>query len=241
MLFHVRWKTRKPSHWYLQKFKIHHLIETAGTYSAGQGGAMNISTLTKGIILAGAISVTSGAQAQAQTAPAVAETKPAVNVVIQPGDSLTKIATDHATTYSRLYDANLSIVHPDVIHPGESVRIPSAEEQLVSRPLPSVPEQSVAATYQPPTQQTVAPRVAVATGDAWSRLANCESGGNPSTNTGNGYYGAYQFSASTWSSVGGSGLPHQASYEEQTARAQMLQARSGWGQWPSCSSQLGLR
>lgn len=77
--------------------------------------------------------------------------------------------------------------------------------------------------------------------DVWAALAQCESGGNPTTNTGNGYYGLYQFSLSTWQSVGGSGLPSEASAAEQTQRAQILQARAGWGQWPACSAKLGLR
>jgi uncharacterized protein YabE (DUF348 family) len=81
---------------------------------------------------------------------------------------------------------------------------------------------------------------AVATGDVWAALAQCESGGNPSTNTGNGYYGMYQFSLSTWQSVGGSGLPSDASASEQTMRAQILQQRAGWGQWPHCAAKLGL-
>lgn len=74
----------------------------------------------------------------------------------------------------------------------------------------------------------------------WAALAQCESGGNPATNTGNGYYGLYQFSASTWRSVGGSGLPSDASAAEQTQRAQILQQRAGWGQWPACARKLGL-
>lgn len=77
--------------------------------------------------------------------------------------------------------------------------------------------------------------------DVWAALAQCESGGNPTTNTGNGYYGLYQFSLSTWQAVGGSGLPSEASAAEQTQRAQTLQARAGWGQWPACSAKLGLR
>jgi resuscitation-promoting factor RpfB len=75
----------------------------------------------------------------------------------------------------------------------------------------------------------------------WDRLAQCESGGNWAINTGNGYYGGLQFSASTWRSVGGTGLPHQHSREEQIKRGKILQARAGWGQWPHCSSRLGLR
>jgi len=81
----------------------------------------------------------------------------------------------------------------------------------------------------------------VAAGGAWAALAKCESGGNPRTNTGNGYYGLYQFSLSTWRSLGGTGLPSDASAAEQTRIAQKLQARSGWGQWPACSRKLGLR
>ncbi len=75
----------------------------------------------------------------------------------------------------------------------------------------------------------------------WDRLAQCESGGNWATNSGNGYYGGLQFSAATWRAVGGTGLPHQHSRAEQIKRGQILQARSGWGQWPHCSSALGLR
>ena len=73
----------------------------------------------------------------------------------------------------------------------------------------------------------------------WAAIAQCESGGNPSINTGNGYYGMYQFSLPTWRSVGGSGLPSDASVEEQTMRARMLHQRSGWGQW-GCAYRLGL-
>ena len=96
-----------------------------------------------------------------------------------------------------------------------------------------------------PVQKVVARGTAeapsVPDGSVFDRLAQCESGGNWKANTGNGYYGGVQFSASTWRAVGGSGLPHQHSREEQIKRAQILQERSGWGQWPSCSSKLGLR
>jgi uncharacterized protein YabE (DUF348 family) len=65
----------------------------------------------------------------------------------------------------------------------------------------------------------------------WDKIAKCESGGNWKINTGNGYYGGLQFSAATWKSVGGPGLPHQQSREVQIKYAKILQARSGWGQW----------
>ena len=75
---------------------------------------------------------------------------------------------------------------------------------------------------------------------AWDRLAQCESGGNWSINTGNGYYGGVQFSAQSWQWAGGSGLPSDASKQEQIERAHALWERQGWNAWPACSSQLGL-
>ena len=80
----------------------------------------------------------------------------------------------------------------------------------------------------------------VADGSGWASLAQCESGGNPHINTGNGFYGAFQFTLSTWQAMGGTGYPHEHSYETQLAMAQQLQARSGWGQWPGCAAKLGL-
>ena len=75
---------------------------------------------------------------------------------------------------------------------------------------------------------------------ALARLRHCESGGRYELNTGNGYFGAYQFSASTWLRLGFSGLPHQATPAVQDQAARKLQAKSGWGQWPACARKLGL-
>lgn len=77
-------------------------------------------------------------------------------------------------------------------------------------------------------------------GGSFGALRQCEAGGNYSENTGNGFYGAYQFSLSTWQSLGYSGLPSDASPAQQDAAAQQLQAQDGWGPWPGCSAQLGL-
>ena len=73
----------------------------------------------------------------------------------------------------------------------------------------------------------------------WAALANCESGGNPRAyNPAGPFYGLYQFMESTWHSVGGVGLPSDASPSEQTYRAQILYNRSGAGQWPVCGHYL---
>ncbi|MBW3569055.1 transglycosylase family protein [Candidatus Parcubacteria bacterium] len=74
----------------------------------------------------------------------------------------------------------------------------------------------------------------------WDQLAGCESGGDWSINTGNGYYGGLQFKLSSWQVVGGSGLPHHASKSEQIFRAQKLKDIQGWKAWPECSSRLSL-
>lgn len=65
-------------------------------------------------------------------------------------------------------------------------------------------------------------------------IAACESGGNPSADTGNGFYGKYQFTLQTWQSVGGSGNPAAASEAEQDRRAAMLYAQAGSSPWPVC-------
>lgn len=85
---------------------------------------------------------------------------------------------------------------------------------------------------------------AVSNGSTWDRLAQCESGGNWSTNTGNGYYGGLQFNPNTWLSMGGgqyAPTADKATREQQIAVASKLQARAGWGQWPACTRAMGLR
>ncbi|MDY6995464.1 MAG: transglycosylase family protein [Actinomycetota bacterium] len=86
----------------------------------------------------------------------------------------------------------------------------------------------------------VAP-MALATGTAnadsgvnWDAVAACESGGNWAINTGNGYYGGLQFALGTWHGNGGSGMPHNASREEQIRVAENVLQTQGIGAWPTC-------
>jgi hypothetical protein len=92
----------------------------------------------------------------------------------------------------------------------------------------------------PPPAPAAAPAVNTQ-GNRWDQLAQCESGGRWNINTGNGYYGGVQFSASSWRAVGGTGLAHQHSRETQIAMAERLLVRQGWGAWPHCSRKLGFR
>jgi Transglycosylase-like domain len=79
-----------------------------------------------------------------------------------------------------------------------------------------------------------------ARGDVWEALARCESG-MTNADTGNGYYGYFQFLPGTWHALGYAGLPTDYDYPTQRTAAQALQARAGWGQWPACTAKLGLR
>lgn len=82
-----------------------------------------------------------------------------------------------------------------------------------------------------------------ATTTAWDRVAQCESGGNWKINTGNGFYGGVQFSASTWKAYGGktyASEAHLATKAEQIAIARRVLAGQGPGAWPTCSRRAGL-
>jgi LysM repeat protein len=74
----------------------------------------------------------------------------------------------------------------------------------------------------------------------WEKLAQCESGGNWSINTGNGFYGGLQFTQQSWNGVGMSGSPHTASKEMQIEAGERLLAVQGWGAWPACTAKYGL-
>ena len=109
-------------------------------------------------------------------------------------------------------------------------------------PAPSTSSQS--APSQPAPSQPSAPAPSVSNGSVWDSLAQCESGGNWSINTGNGYYGGLQFSYGTWLAYGGgqyAQTANLASRAQQIAIATKVRdARGGYGDWPACASKLGL-
>lgn len=89
---------------------------------------------------------------------------------------------------------------------------------------------------------TTAGEAQAADNGVWDRIAQCESGGNWHINTGNGYYGGLQFSASTWKGFGGGAYARtadKASKAQQIAIATKVQRVQGWGAWPTCSRKAG--
>ena len=215
---------------------------------------MQFSVKLTALALAGAISLFGATSASA---------KESAEVTINPGDTLEIIAEAHDTTYPRVFNANAHIAHPDLINAGDTVRIPAEDEELpdrfgemqaVAQAQAAVAAQAQAqhieqpvyveqAQYQAPAPQPAAAPVA-ADGSVWDTIAQCESGGNWAINTGNGYSGGLQFHPQTWAGHGGGEYAASAAgatREQQIAVAERVLASQGWGAWPSCSSQAGLR
>jgi uncharacterized protein YabE (DUF348 family) len=114
----------------------------------------------------------------------------------------------------------------------------AAKHQTSSKSSPTHSSKS-RSTSPKKSSSSRAPRVA--SGSVWDKIARCESGGNWSINTGNGFYGGLQFTKSTWHAFGGSGMPNHASRARQIAVAKKVQKSQGWGAWPGCTRKLGLR
>jgi LysM repeat protein len=166
--------------------------------------------------------------------------------VVKSGDTLGRIAGRQGLgSWRPLYDANPSIKNPNLIFPGQRLIIPSGSGQVSHRSFStqhsSVRHSHRSSTFQRSSSGSSGRSGPVAGGGVWDRLAQCESGGNWSINTGNGFYGGLQFTQSSWRAAGGSGNPQHASRSEQIRVAQHLQSMQGWGAWPTCSRKIGLR
>ena len=181
-----------------------------------------------------------------------------INIVhtVQEGESLGSIAGaygfDESAGWRILFDANEDVDQPAHVWPGLELTVPAHGDELTHRavPEPPAPEPEAESATGEREQRARASRnasrsstggAATVSGGRWDTLAACESGGNWSINTGNGYYGGLQFSVQSWRAVGGTGYPHQASKAEQIKRAEMLLSRQGWGAWPACTRKLGWR
>jgi uncharacterized protein YabE (DUF348 family) len=174
------------------------------------------------------------------------------DVLVKPGDDVKAVRIDMVDRTEKV-ERDPKVVYRDddsmekgtekVLEPGKGARL---EQQVLITKADGKTRHRLVLTSR--TVSKGEPRVvargtaeapSVEDGSVWDRIAQCESGGNWSINTGNGYYGGLQFSAATWHSVGGPGLPHEHSREVQIKYAKILQQRSGWGQW-SCASKVGV-
>ncbi|HEY3463884.1 MAG TPA: transglycosylase family protein [Amycolatopsis sp.] len=111
---------------------------------------------------------------------------------------------------------------------GKEVSRESISEQIITPAKPKIIHVGTKKPADPP----------IGDASAWDRIAQCESGGNWSINSGNGYYGGLQFDKRTWDAYGGdayAAYPNQASKAQQIAIAEKVRdARGGYSAWPVC-------
>ncbi|BCO78192.1 resuscitation-promoting factor rpfE [Mycobacterium intracellulare] len=131
-------------------------------------------------------------------------------------------ATAHADE-AVSFDPNIPAAAPDA--PAPDAPAPDAPPAPVGFD-PNVPP--------PPGPDVPPPPPVRAYSVNWDAIAQCESGGNWSISTGNGYAGGLQFTPSTWRANGGSGSPSGASREEQIRVAENVLHSQGIGAWPVC-------
>ena len=190
--------------------------------------------------------------------PAAAQHGPG-GYTVRPGDTLSDIARHEygsAADWPALWWINRHTVpDPDIIAAGQRLQLSAwhprqawldqAARAAIPAPAPAAP---VSAGPAAPVAEPAAPAVpaqtsrpapAPAGGVNWSAIAACESGGNWSASTGNGFYGGLQFTEQTWLGNGGgryAASANLATPAQQIAVAQQVLAGQGIGAWPVCGA-----
>ncbi len=181
----------------------------------------------------------------------VAHQDPA-SYTVQAGDSLSAIAAHaygSAADWPAVWWANRrQLANPSVIAAGQRLWLPARGEVaawIARAALAAIPGTAPAAPASAPQAgpaapvQAATPVPASSDGVNWSAIAACESGGDWSANTGNGFYGGLQFTEQTWLAYGGgqyASSANLASPAQQIAVAQRVLAGQGIGAWPVCGA-----
>jgi LysM repeat protein len=162
---------------------------------------------------------------------------------VRPGNTLSAIARHEygtAADWPALWWANRhQVADPSLITAGQRLRLPSrhAVRDLVRDARSATPAPAPASAAPASAAAATSPS-ALPTGSAnWQAIAACESGGNWSANTGNGFYGGLQFTQGTWDAYGGgqyASSANEATPGQQIAVAQRVLAGQGIGAWPVC-------
>ena len=201
-----------------------------------------LAGLAVALVLAGAaVAVPVAAQSLTPpTAPPAGPTEPSAAVTTLPPWSAQVVdSTEVSKALSRVAT---TVVAPPIVAPPTTVKPKVKRARATLSPTTST-------TALPSTLaaiasgSNVAGSLTVAADDpaVWAALRKCESGGRYDLNTGNGYYGAYQFALGTWQRLGYPGYPHQATAAIQDEAAKRLQAAQGWGPWPECARRISAR
>ena len=174
---------------------------------------------------------------------------PPASWTVRSGDTLSGIGVQVQRSWPQLAGWN-RLADPNLIYPGQVLKIPPASYAAPATVPPvavpsasstprSQPQRSVPATGSGGTTEASATISSGGWSGPWACIAKYESGGNPATDTGNGFYGGLQFTLSTWHAEGGVGNPADASIAEQEAVANRVLAVQGWGAWPNTSRMCG--
>jgi len=172
---------------------------------------------------------------------------------VRPGDSLSAIAAHAYGTkadWPAVWWANRQrVANPNVIAVGQRLQLPAsghvpswmARAAMAAITAGSAPAASGSASHAEPTAPVQATSAVPPSsgGVNWAAIAACESGGNWSANTGNGFYGGLQFTQQTWLGYGGgqyAASANLASPAQQIAVAQRVLAAQGIGAWPVCGA-----
>jgi len=167
---------------------------------------------------------------------------------VRPGDTLSTIARQEygsRADWPALWWTNRhSISNPDAIVVGQKLRLSTwhprkAWLERAAMAAAGAAPAPAATTLGPSSLPVATSYPAMSGGVNWGAIAACESGGNWSTNTGNGFYGGLQFSEGTWLAYGGGQYAQTAagaSQSQQIAVAQRVLAGQGIGAWPVCGA-----
>ena len=180
------------------------------------------------------------AVAQAAT-PAPPSAPAPVVYTVAAGDSLSAIAaTEGLDSWRPLWNVNTVITDPNLIYPGQALTVPAGA--TTDRPVPAEQAATAAALDQTSAYNTSVIQRSVAThavtyaagsDGIFARIRARESGGNYAENTGNGYYGAYQYDLGTWGNYDGYARPDLAPPAVQDAKAAATYAARGCSPWPN--------
>lgn len=163
------------------------------------------------------------------------------SVTVRSGDDLSGIAERLGRSWQQLAGYNhLTWAQAQLIRPGQVLSVPPAGYQP---PAYSAPEVTSAVKIFSPMSHPAVSAASYSPSGVWACIAEHESGGNPAENTGNGYYGMYQFDYRSWLAAGGGRYASRAdlaSAAEQTLIAERWQSMAGWGAWPVTSRECGV-
>ncbi len=172
---------------------------------------------------------------------------------VRPGDTLSAIAARayaNAADWPAVWWANRrQVPDPAMITAGERLQLPGSPQvppwlartalaAIAAPPAPAAPVSAGPAAPAVPASAS-SPAPASPGGVRWAAIAACESGGNWSASTGNGFYGGLQFTEQTWLGYGGGRYApsaNQATPAQQIAVAQQVLAGQGIGAWPVCGA-----